>query len=307
MPQTRAPESPRLFVCTRCGTQYAAKERPPGHCLLCEDDGRATPVEGPAWTTLEEVARHHQNIVQRLDRDLYGVRTMPTFPAGQRAMLLRSPGGNVLWDCVTLIDEPTAAIIRSLGGLSVIAVSHPRYYSSVVEWSHAFGEVPVYLNAAGRAWMMRPDPVVQFWEGARLRLHDGITLVHHDGYAGGTILHWPAGAWGRGTLLTGDVLQVVSGRDRVGFLSSSAGLVPRSAWAVEGFVRAVRTFPFDRLYDASPEGVVAHNARKVVLGSAAEYVAAVTGGDDERDPYPSTTPLHRSSAALVSRPAQQPS
>lgn len=205
VPQSGAAGSPPLFVCTRCGTQYAAAKAPPERCLLCEEERRATPVEGPAWTTVEEIARRHENIVQRLEHDLYGIRTMPTFPLGQRALLLRCPSGNVLWDCITLVDDATVAIVRALGGLSAIAVSHPHYYSSMVEWSQAFGGIPVYVNEADRRWVMRPDPVVRFWEGERLRLHDGITLMHYGRYSGGTMLHWPAGAGGRGILLCGDV------------------------------------------------------------------------------------------------------
>ena len=29
-----------------------------------------------------------------------------------------------------------------MGGLKAIAISHPHYYSSMVEWSRAFGGVP---------------------------------------------------------------------------------------------------------------------------------------------------------------------
>jgi len=36
--------------------------------------------------------------------------------------------GNILWDCVSLIDSDTVARIQALGGISAIAISHPHYY-----------------------------------------------------------------------------------------------------------------------------------------------------------------------------------
>ena len=35
----------------------------------------------------------------------------------------------------------------------------------MVAWSHAFGDVRIHLHADDRQWVMRPDPVVAFWEG----------------------------------------------------------------------------------------------------------------------------------------------
>ncbi|MGH9372626.1 MAG: MBL fold metallo-hydrolase [Vicinamibacterales bacterium] len=273
---------PVLFVCTTCGTQYAASETPPSRCLLCEEEGRATPVARPAWTTLDDIKRRHENIVYRLEQDLYCIRTMPAFPMGHRAMLLRSSGGGILWDCITLVDDTTVGLVHALGGLSAIGVSHPRHCASVVEWSHVFGGIPVYVHATGRRWMMRPDPVVRFWTGERLRLHDDVTLSYCGGDDGGTVLHWPAGAGGRGALLTGDVVQVVEDAARVSFLSSSSTLIPRSARAVERLVRAIDSYVYRRLYDGSPDRVIADNARDVVARSAERYLAAVSGRNDQR-------------------------
>ena len=77
----------------------------------------------------------------------------------------RRQGANVLWDCISLIDGRRCEVVKALGGISAIAISHPHYYSSMVEWSRAFGGVPIYLHAADRQWVMRPDPAIVFWEG----------------------------------------------------------------------------------------------------------------------------------------------
>ena len=43
--------------------------------------------------------------------------------------------GNVLWECVTLLDDATAEAVEALGGLAAIAISHPHYYASMVAWA----------------------------------------------------------------------------------------------------------------------------------------------------------------------------
>ena len=90
---------------------------------------------------------------------------MPGFAIGQRALLLRTAAGNILWDCISFIDDATVEIVRSLGGISAIAISHPHFYASMVEWSRAFGDAPVHLHAADRRWVMRADANVTYWDG----------------------------------------------------------------------------------------------------------------------------------------------
>ena len=54
-------------------------------------------------------------------------------------------------------------------------------------------DCPVYLHAADRQWVMRPDPSIVFWEGETQALGDGLTLIRCGGhFAGGTVLHWAA-------------------------------------------------------------------------------------------------------------------
>ena len=82
---------------------------------------------------------------------------------GQRAILACTPAGNVLWDCIALIDDATVDLLKGLGGVAAIAISHPHYYTTMVEWSRAFGGVPIHLHEADRQWVMRADPAVQSW------------------------------------------------------------------------------------------------------------------------------------------------
>ena len=82
------------------------------------------------------------------------------FAIGQRALLVRTDGGNLLWDCVATLDAATVTLIKALGGIKAIAISHPHFYTTMVEWARAF-DCPIHLNAADRDWVMRPDPAIQ--------------------------------------------------------------------------------------------------------------------------------------------------
>src|SRR5690606_37247143 len=177
--QVRMPEHSPMphHICTTCGTQYAASPAPPDRCPICEDERQYLGWGGQQWTTLDDLRADHENQIRTEEPSLIGIGTTPKFGIDQRALLIQSPGGNVVWDCISLIDAATIGAVNDLGGLAAIAISHPHYYSSVVEWSRAFGGVPIYLHADDREWVMRPDPAIEFWDGETKDLHDGLTLI----------------------------------------------------------------------------------------------------------------------------------
>ena len=85
---------------------------------------------------------------------------------------------------------------------------------------------------------MRPDPHIQFWEGKTKPLPGGMTLIRCGGhFPGGTVLHWPDGAGGRGALLSGDILTVVPDRRYVSFMYSYPNLIPLPAGRSAGSSR----------------------------------------------------------------------
>jgi hypothetical protein len=285
------------FICSTCGTQFASSPNPPSGCPVCEDVRQYVPPTGQSWTTLEALRRTHRNTFQKLEPGLMGIGTTPEFAIGERALLIQSPGGNVLWDCIALIDDATVDLLNGLGGVAAIAISHPHYYTSMVEWSHAFGKVPVYVHEADSVWVQRPDPVIRFWRGATHQPTAELTLIHCGGhFAGGSVLHWPAGAAGRGALLTGDILQVTMDRSYVSFLRSYPNMLPLSRAEVERIVGAVRPFQFDRIYGAWWDRHIESDARAAVERSLERYLAAIEKGHG--DPEAFLDPAVRSAAPI---------
>jgi glyoxylase-like metal-dependent hydrolase (beta-lactamase superfamily II) len=271
------------FICTTCATQYAECQTPPTRCAICEDERQYIGWGGQQWTTLYDLRTDHTNQIRPEELNLTGIGTTPKFGIGQRALLVQSPGGNILWDCLSLIDDATIEAVSNLGGLAVIAISHPHYYSSMVEWSRAFGDVPIYLHAADREWAMRPDPAIEFWEGETRALHDGLTLIRCGGhFEGGTVLHWPAGADGKGVLLAGDILQVAMDRRHVSFMYSYPNYIPLDAEAVRRAVAAVEPYAYDRIYGFMFDLAIRADAKAAVARSAERYLRTIGAGGSGR-------------------------
>jgi hypothetical protein len=266
------------FICVTCGSQHSPSAQPPAECAICTDERQYVGHGGQRWTTLAELRRERRADIREEEPGLTGIGSTPSFAIGQRALLVETEAGNVLWDCLAPFDEEVAAAVRQRGGIDAIAISHPHFYTTMVEWSRAF-EAPIHLHAADRRWVMRPDAAIDFWDGERLDLFGGLTLLRLGGhFAGGTVLHWAAGAEGRGALLSGDIVQAMADPRWVGFMRSYPNLIPLPATAVEGIVAALEPWPFDRLYAAWFGRVVDSDAAAAVRRSADRYVLAVTEG-----------------------------
>jgi len=269
------------FICTACGMQYPPSDMPPDLCRVCEEERQFTPPGGQSWTTLERLAVDHLNGFHQHEPGLIGIRTLPVFAIGQRALLLCTPHGNILWDCISLIDDATVTLIEGLGGLSAIAISHPHFYTTLVEWSRAFGNVPVHVHADDSAWVMRPDVCIRPWQGETMQLLPGVTLIRGGGhFPGGSMLHWAVGAEGRGVVCSADIATVNLDRKSFTFMRSYPNHIPLSAAGVRAIGAALEPFQFDRVYSHFFERVILTGAKPILQASIERYVAALGGAYD---------------------------
>jgi glyoxylase-like metal-dependent hydrolase (beta-lactamase superfamily II) len=270
------------FICTTCGVQYDQSPSPPSSCVICSEERQYTGWRGQQWSTLEELRSGHRSRIEREGPGLTGIGIEPVFAIGQRALHIRSPGGGVLWDCTSLVDDALVAGVGELGGARAMAISHPHFYGSMVEWSHALGGIPIYLHEADRDWVMRNDRRIVYWGGDSLEVAPGITLIHCGGhFAGSTLLHWADGADGLGALLTGDSIMVAQDRRTVSFMYSYPNLIPLDGAAVERIVAAVAPFEFERIYGGWTGKNVLEAAGQAVRYSARRYLRAIGHRDRE--------------------------
>lgn len=255
-----------LPICRTCGVQYGAART---DCPICEDERQYVGWDGQAWTTLAELrAAGHRGRIADEGPDVVGIGADPPTAIGQRALLVRTPGGNVLWDMITYLDDDLVARVRELGGVSAIAISHPHFYGSMIEWAHAF-DAPVYIHALDRQWVARPDDAVVFWEGTAKEIGEGLTLVnagvHFDG---GQVLHWREGA----ALFSGDIFTVPMDRRYVSFMYSYPNLIPERPKIIRRALRRIEPYSFDRVYGAWWGRIVRADGNAAVLRSAERYL-----------------------------------
>jgi hypothetical protein len=89
-----------LSICTACGTQYAESAQAPAHCVICEEERQYVPPRGQTWTSLEALRQSHSNTFREYETGIIGTGSTPSFAIGQRALLVRTENGNILWDCI---------------------------------------------------------------------------------------------------------------------------------------------------------------------------------------------------------------
>jgi glyoxylase-like metal-dependent hydrolase (beta-lactamase superfamily II) len=265
------------FICVTCAAQFADSEAPPERCPICEDERQYVGPGGQRWTTLAELRAEGRRCEIRDDSGYLGVGIEPSLAIGQRLLLAESEEGNVVWDMIPLVDDAAVDAVLARGPVRAIAISHPHYYSGMVEWSRALGRsqgttVPILLHEADREWIMRPDPAIELWSGDVRELWGGLTLLRLGGhFAGGTVLHDA----GRSTLLSGDIVMVIPDRAYVSFMWSYPNLVPLPAAEVERIATALEPWPFERILGAWWDRLVPRDGSEVVRRSAARYARAL--------------------------------
>jgi predicted metal-dependent RNase len=266
------------YICTTCGAQTEDSPDVPAGCTICLDDRQYVNAAGQQWTTAQAMTNDgYTNLFRPVEPNLTGIGIEPKFAIGQRALLVQTPRGNILWDCIPYLEEVTVPVIERLGGVDAIAISHPHFYTGMVEWSRAFGNAPIYLHESNREWVMRSSPAIEYWSGETFSPWEGITLIKCGGhFPGSTVLHWTAGAGGRGALLTGDTIYLAADRRFASFMYSYPNLIPLSAAAVRGIWQAVEPFEFERLYAGWFDAVMQADAKASVQRSVERYINHIT-------------------------------
>ncbi|CAF1488160.1 unnamed protein product [Adineta steineri] len=270
-------------ICMTCGVQFPLSSTPPACCFISEDEREFIGINGQEWTTRQEMVNNYENKIVLEEPGLYSIRSEPQFAIGQRAFLIQTPCGNILWDCISLLDQNTIDRINELGGISAIAISHPHFFATMVDWSHEFGKAPIYLHKDIESWVMRPDDCVHFWEGNTKDLFDGqLKLIRTGGhFKGSQVLYWPDGASHKGVLLSGDEPHICMDPKQVSFMHSYPNYIPLNGRKIRQIMERLQPLDYDRLYCAvisggGGKGVIHEKAKQCVERSGQRYLKAIS-------------------------------
>lgn len=289
-----------LLVCATCGVQHSTTSA--SSCKVCDDPRQYLPASGQQWTSLRKLQnskKYHNEFTQVEDGNpnLISIHTVPQVAIGQRALLCldasgdeRDPGNpkkrnNVLWDCITYIDEATVRRINELGGLCAIVISHPHFYSTNLEWAAAF-DCPVYLAKEDEEFIMRRGPRQRLWEGTELSLPvpraDIVAIKAGGHFPGSSVLWWKSAR----KLLVADTIMVVPsgiyhgdrlpGTTSFSFMWSYPNMIPLTPDAVHGIWKAIKDADFEDVHGGFPgRSDTKGNAKKRVLESAQIIIKAM--------------------------------
>ncbi len=264
------------WICATCAVQYPDTPEPPPSCPICADERQYVGWDGQRWTTRAELAEQHATELRDEEPDLVGIGLEPVFGIGQRALLVRTPRGNVLWDCIALLDDAAAQRVHDLGGIDAIAMSHPHFYGANIDIADAF-DARVLIPRADEQWIQRPSSRIELFDD-EVEPVPGLTVARIGGhFDGAAVLHWPAGSDGRGALLTGDTITVVQDRAWVSFMWSYPNLIPLDEHTVLDIAARVERFAFDRVYGGWWGRVVVEDGPGAIRRSADRYVARMRG------------------------------
>ena len=258
-------------ICTACGTQFPmTNNNEPETCAICLDDRQYIPETGQGWTNTNQLTVNHSVSIKETLKNLYELRLTPSFAIGQRAFLILSPIGNILWDCIPLLDEATVAFIKSKGGLKAIAFSHPHYYSNMNDWAAVFN-CPIYIHQKDEPWIMNKGSNVTLWDGNEKELWDGITIIHTGGhFPGSCLLRIPALSH-QGVVLCGDTLYISRNKVHIAVMHSYPNQIPLPLHEAQRVLAFVESIDFDMLYGAFDFQNLTTDVKQILRNSFNKY------------------------------------
>ncbi|CEJ92518.1 hypothetical protein VHEMI08167 [[Torrubiella] hemipterigena] len=273
------------LICNTCGTQFPTTNRKAVKtCHICDDPRQYVPPSGQSFTTMNHLIPVYKNIFvpDRDDPRIIYIQTTPGFAINQRAILIKTPTGNVLWDCLTFLDADTINTIRKMGGLRAIAISHPHYYSTHADWARAF-ECPVYLASEDMEWTTQRSshqvPVTDIdtdifdtgvkliklgghFDGSMVALFEGRLLIAD------TLMTSPSGIGKWDVNALGEKREKPPGLNSFSFLWSIPNRIPLSADEMMRMWRILSKYEFTSTHGAFPGmDITAADLKRRVLDS----------------------------------------
>lgn len=269
-PSYNTDQTASWLVCETCGTQFPTEDKlNVTTCFICDDPRQYVPPSGQSFVSLRSLrSGGHKNVFMPIPGDpgrFMAIHTQPKVGIGQRAILVCTPKGNVLWDCVTFLDDETIATIMAIGGLDAIVISHPHYYSTHLEWARAFG-CPIYLASEDKGWLAQEDAKHQVFitetetdilgtkvlklgghfPGSLVMLFDGRLLVAD------TFLATPSGLGNWDMDAVGTARQRPPRMSSFSFMWSYPNMIPLAPDAVEHMWTILKKYEFGSTHGAFP-------------------------------------------------------
>ena len=232
------------YACSNCGHWQFHFAVPP-NCPICSDVRNDLPEDGWDFRTPQDLAglAHHQHEVMQ---GLWEFSTTPRFGLDSHGWLLIEPDGNVAFEAAPIYDEVALARIEALGGVRVLAASHPHGYGALWQLQRRF-DPELLIQKLDLQWT-KAFRVTRPWD-ERHEIKPGLVLHHTGGhYDGHAVLHDAR----RGAVFVGDALKLDFGADgRLAALSCHKAYhkqIPLSPNEARRYRAVFETLDFDTVF-----------------------------------------------------------
>lgn len=257
-------------ICNTCGTWYA-EGHTPNDCFICQEERQYVPEGGQKWVTPDALSSTHKNKILQLNSRLFEIVIDPSFAIGQRAFLVLSDNGNMLWDCVPLLDQGTIDFIQSKGGIDAIGFSHPHYYSNMNDWAQTF-DCPIYIHHTDEPFIVDKGGNIRLWQGDEKPLWNDLKIVNIGGHFTGSSVLMISGMGEKGTLLCGDTFYISPSKKHFAMMYSYPNRMPLPIAEIKRIKERFDTVSFDAVYGFYSYQNVLNNAKAILDSSIARYI-----------------------------------
>ena len=130
------------YACSNCGHwQIWFDHQDPLACPICTDTRNALPEDGWDFRTEADAQAMFTNHWKEVEPGLWGFWADPKFGLGATGWLLQREDGNVAFEGCPYYQPDAIEKIRELGGIRVLAASHPHGYGALWQLQREFDPV----------------------------------------------------------------------------------------------------------------------------------------------------------------------
>lgn len=194
------------YACENCGHWQRYFAVPP-LCPICSDVRNDLPENGWSFVTPASLAPRLRYHWREAIPGVWEFWSTPRFGLDSHGWLLTHPAGNIAFEAAPFYDEAQLAHIEALGGIQVLAASHPHGYGALWQLQDRFTS-ELLIQKEDLQWT-KAFRVTRPYD-AMLEIRPGLTLHHTGGhYDGHSILHDAD----RRAIFAGDALKIDVGAD----------------------------------------------------------------------------------------------
>ena len=207
------------WACSNCGHWQKYFAVPPS-CPVCSDVRNDLPDDGWDFRTPAQVVAALTWHWREVTPGIHEFWTTPRFGLDSHGWILTYPDGNVAFEAAPYYSEAALAEIERLGGIRILAASHPHGYGALYQLQERFKPEALLIQRDDLNWTKAFRVTWPYDESFVIR--PGLTLHHTGGhYDGHAVLHDAQ----RRALFAGDSLKVDFDAD-----GAAAGLSTHKAY-----------------------------------------------------------------------------